>query len=153
MIPAAKRTAEERPARGWSALAACCAVCTCVIPWRFSTAALVAMMQNITIWLNAMPVVTSTRAARISVSLTGVRWRRSARSTSTSDDACQKNRYGLIVVPRMATMAASHRALSSTCGTMPPTSTLRASGWTTKSVMTYAKSASVSHLKIDASRP
>ena len=39
-----------------------------------------------------------------------------ARCSSTSSEACQKNRYGLMVVPKIATMAVSDALVSETRG-------------------------------------
>src|SRR5437867_11376266 len=70
-------------------------------PARKSVAAVARMMKYITTFEKAMPVKTSWRASRSSWSLAPRRSatvrRPLARSSSTSCEACQKNRYGEIV--------------------------------------------------------
>src|SRR5215469_7589715 len=70
-------------------------------------------------------------------------------SSSTSSRACQKNMYGEIVVPRMATSVVTELALSAKLGTKVPRSTACQSGLAKNADPTYANSARVSHLKTD----
>ncbi len=111
------------------------------------------MMKNITRLEKAIPVRTSTRAARSSESRSPRRPRSGlvaplAVSSSTSEDACQKKRYGEMVVPKTATRAMTKSFESSKCGMTVALSTSSSGGWAKKAVMTYAKRASVNHLKI-----
>ena len=67
-----------------------------------------------------IPMTTSMNERRSSASVAPCRWRSVrrpiARSSSTSTDACQKNRYGEMVVPRTPTRTEKYRADHSTCG-------------------------------------
>ena len=107
--PMAKREEAKGPATGFSAVAAWAALWMSVLPWALSTAAPVRMMAYITTWEKNIPTRTSNRAALISSlptprRLASVTWP-AARIASTSEDACQKKRYGEIVVPSTATRA------------------------------------------------
>src|ERR1035438_6587950 len=77
-----------------------------VMPWALRTAAVVRMIEYITTCEKAIPTTTSLRAARSSLRVIPLRSSSvappAAFISSTSLDACQKNRYGEIVVPRMA---------------------------------------------------
>ena len=77
------------------------------MPWTFSVAAVVRMMKNITRLEKNIPVNTSSLAALNSRSVEPRRCARVIlpcfRSSSTSSAACQKNKYGEIVVPRTPT--------------------------------------------------
>src|SRR5438034_6083189 len=68
-----------------------------------------------------IPAMTSLRAALSSSAVAPrrcARLRPLARSSSTSCAACQKNRYGEMVVPRMATSTEKNPRDHSTCGTI-----------------------------------
>src|SRR5205809_905954 len=82
-------------------------------PARKSVAAVARMMKYITTFEKAMPVKTSWRASRSSWSLAPRRSatvrRPLARSSSTSCEACQKNRYGEIVRHARPERRARHR--------------------------------------------
>ncbi len=76
---------------------------------------------------NAMPITVSMRMRRNSPSaslslLTSGSLSSSMRCSSASCDACQKNRYGEIVVPRIATSVVRKAAFHSTRGTAMPVS-------------------------------
>src|ERR1022692_3845103 len=70
-------------------------------------------------------------------------------SSSTSSVVCQKNIYGEIVVPRIATSVVRYPAVSDMCGTKVPRMTCHQSGLAKKAAPTYARSASASHLKTE----
>src|SRR6202049_1557222 len=151
MKPAAKRTNAKETARGSGAVAAWSAVAIPVVPWALKVAALTMMIAYITTCEKAIPTKTSIRAPRIADRVTPLRKRSVRRPaafiSSTSDDACQKKRYGEMVVPRMATSIVMKALLNSRWGTKVAISTLPAGGWSRNAVMTYAKRARVSHLK------
>src|SRR5439155_16215306 len=73
-----------------------------------------------------------------------------ARSSSTSCAACQKNKYGEIVVPRIATRTEKNPRDHSMCGMTVASSARRQSTRATNAVRTYARSTSVSHLNTRA---
>ncbi len=110
MMPSVKSQYAPSPANGRSASAASFAVVIVVVPWAWSVAAVVRMMKYMTRFEKNMPTSTSARATRISSSVAPARSsgvsRPCARSSSTSCAACQKKRYGEIVVPRRPTSVA-----------------------------------------------
>src|SRR5665213_1733985 len=115
----------------------------------------VTMMKNITRLENSMPTLTSRCASLISWSVAPLRWARVARpadfSSSTSRSDCQKNRYGVIVVPSTPTIVVSQDAEKWISGV---TVCLRISGqWgcTTNAVTTEANSEIVSDFRTFAS--
>ena len=120
MMPTEKRMKANGPAIGCNACAASAAVLMLVFPESWSTAALVRMIEYITSCENPIPTRMSRRASFISWWLTPRRepsvTRPRARISSTSELACQKNRYGEMVVPRIATMMPMKPDVSSTCG-------------------------------------
>src|ERR1041384_1555317 len=73
-----------------------------------------------------------------------------ARSCSTSCEACQKNKYGEIVVPIIATNTARYALDHSICGINVDRITAVQSGWARKAAATYANNTSVSHLNTRA---
>ncbi|MDD3932665.1 MAG: hypothetical protein PHP55_02295 [Methanoculleus sp.] len=93
-----------------------------VIPLACRVAAVVTMMKNMIIWEKNIPMTVSRFILTIPrlvtqgllAPMSGIR--PSATSSSTSSDACQKNRYGEIVVPRIATMLSRKAAEISMCG-------------------------------------
>src|SRR5213592_2146659 len=125
-------------------------------PARKSVAAVARMMKYITTFEKAMPVKTSWRASRSSWSLAPRRSatvrRPLARSSSTSCEACQKNRYGEIVVPRMPTSVGTARASQGTCGTSVSRRAADQFGCARTADRMYAKSTAVSHLS-QAAKP
>src|SRR5690242_14053084 len=111
MIPIANKKYVALPANGRSASAACEAVVILVIPFANRIAPHAAMMKNMTRLDKIIPDQTSTR---IVLSASGVVPRRDAidvlpccTASSTSCDVCQKNKYGEIVVPKIAQMISS----------------------------------------------
>jgi hypothetical protein len=120
------------PASGRNARAACAAVSMWVWPARCSVAAVARMMKYITMFENTMPVLTSTAASCSSSSLAPRRCltvtRPTVISSSTSWLACQKNRYGEIVVPSSATNIATNSGLARNVGITVPRSTSRHAG-------------------------
>ena len=91
-----------------------------------------------------MPAITSTRIARTCTSPTAPR-SPCSRSSSTSSLHCQKNRYGEIVVPRIAMIPASSGLSSVIDGTNVRRATSPQSTRTANSTTTYVPSDSVSH--------
>ena len=121
----------------------------CVKPCRLSVTAVARMMKYITIFEKNAPTPTSTFRKSSSSTVAPLRRARvlcpSAFSSSTSSLVCQKNRYGLIVVPRIATSVDHSSLLCGIDGTKVSRSTLPQSAPTTNAVMGYAKSTSTSH--------
>src|SRR5438552_2644775 len=60
--------------------------------------------------------------------------------------ACQKNRYGEIVVPSIATSVLTYSLLNEICGTNVALATALQSGPARNAAITYANSETVSHL-------
>lgn len=75
------------------------------------------MIANITSTPADMPDTTSTRIARICAAPT--RPTRPALRSSTSSPACQTNRYGEIVVPKIATSASTDARVGWKLGISP----------------------------------
>jgi hypothetical protein len=67
--------------------------------------------------------------------------------SSTSWLACQKKRYGEIVVPRRATRMPMYAGLREMVGTSDPSRTLTRSGRAKRAAPMYASRARDSHLK------
>src|SRR5579883_2982108 len=98
------------------------------MPAVCSVAPVVVMIANATRLENAIPMDVSTRircsadgpcrGSRTSGSRSGT-----ALISSTSCDACQKNRYGLIVVPRIATTVVQKLTSEDGDGTNKPCGT------------------------------
>src|SRR5437588_267695 len=110
------------------------------------------MMQYMITCEKPMPASMSVRAARSSSRVTlrrsaTVRWP-AAFISSTSEEACQKKRYGEMVVPSTATSAAMKPGSSSSRGMNVDVMTAPTPGRTKNTVTTYANSASVRYLKI-----
>ena len=112
---------------GRSASAACLVVSMSWRPARNSVEAVARMMKNCTTLENVMPAMTSSRASASSASV-APRRRPIAFSASTSCDACQKNKYGEIVVPRIATVVVMYADDHSICGTTVRKSPVRQFG-------------------------
>src|ERR1700686_363560 len=72
--------------------------------------------------------------------------------SSTSCEACQKNRYGLMVVPRMATTVVQNATSAENVGTKNPRATSPQGTLTTSAVPKYANKANVSHFKTETYR-
>ena len=110
MMPQAKKKVAYWPAKGSRAFAASSAVWISVMPWTWSVAAAVTMMKKVMTFEKVMPKMVSRRMRLISPMETwGIptpiaRILPSSISSSTSSSACQKNRYGEMVVPSSATM-------------------------------------------------
>src|SRR5439155_7139240 len=68
-------------------------------------------------------------------------------TSSTSCEACQKKRYGLMVVPSTAMSAVRYAFVSLMCGIRDACSTALQGTCTKKTTPTYAKSETVSHFK------
>src|ERR1700691_5303138 len=106
-MPTVNRVAANLPASGRRASAAWRVVSMCVMPWRLRVIAVVRMIKNMTIFEKNAPTPTSKFRSSSSLSVAPLRLASvlcpAAFSSSTSSLACQKNRYGLIVVPRIAT--------------------------------------------------
>src|SRR6266478_2044981 len=68
-------------------------------------------------------------------------------TSSTSCDACQKNRYGLMVVPSTAMSAVRYSRVTSKPGRTTACTTSDHETCTKNAVPTYAKRESVSHFK------
>src|SRR5271166_420707 len=106
-IPTVNRVAANLPASGRRASAAWRVVSMCVMPWRLRVIAVVRMMKNMTTFEKNAPTPTSKFLSSSSLSVAPFRLASvlcpAAFSSSTSSLACQKNKYGLIVVPRIAT--------------------------------------------------
>ena len=96
------------PAIGFKACAACADVSTLVMPLAFSVAAVVTIIDTAITFEKAMPARVSARirakaeGACHHALISGVR-AGLTRTSSASSAACQKNRYGEIVVPAIAT--------------------------------------------------
>ena len=112
------------------------------------------MMKYMTKFERNIPVSTSVREARNSAALAPSRaftvFRPIPASSSTSWEACQKNRYGEIVVPRMPTMVETYSGDHSRCGTRVAFTTSFHGGRTRNAQATYEKRTSVSHRKMRA---
>jgi hypothetical protein len=67
--------------------------------------------------------------------------------SSHSWAACQKNRYGLMVVPSTATTVVQNSESVEKLGTNTPRASSSQSSWITMSVAKYANSDSVIHLR------
>ncbi len=101
------------------------------MPYRVD--AVVRMMKNMIAFEANMPAITSLRAARSSAAVAPCRCRRLrpiARSSSTSCAACQKNKYGEIVVPKIATRREKNSRDIWMRGTSVAASADRQSTWT-----------------------
>src|ERR1700688_318898 len=72
--------------------------------------------------------------------------------SSTSWEACQKNRYGLIVVPKIATTTVQNSEFADKVGIKNPRAASIQGTFTTITVPKYANSANVSHFKTDTYR-
>src|SRR5690242_17645645 len=108
--------------RGSSALAASAAVLMVVIPCLNSTVAVVMMMNHCASSADAIP--TSVSILMLRMNLRGSSgWPflsegiLLATSSSTSSDACQKNIYGEIDVPKTPVMMKKKAKVGSICGT------------------------------------
>src|SRR5580700_3546174 len=103
-----------------------------VMPCLNSTLAQAAIMKNITMLERNMPDQTSMRIFFISAGSEPIRALMvvspAAISSSISCDVCQKNRYGVMVVPKMAQMRISCVLLKVTCGMMECCRTVCQSG-------------------------
>ena len=66
--------------------------------------------------------------------------------------ACQKKRYGLIVVPRIATKAVAYAAFHCSSGTTSERSACGHGTWATNTTPTYVNRVSVVHFSTDAYR-
>ena len=90
------------------------------------------LMKYMTRLENSIPTPTSHLAYRSSPSVaprrSHSRRRPGAFSSSTSWLACQKNRYGEMVVPRMATRVTRYGASNRTAGTSAPRAAAAQSG-------------------------
>jgi hypothetical protein len=108
MIPNANKYLAALPASGSSAIAACSAVPTVVMPAAPSVAAEVTMMANMTSTPDDIPATTSPRMARNcpTASPSDAVRSPSCFNSSTSSLVCQKKRYGEMVVPKSAINAA-----------------------------------------------
>ena len=137
MIPAAS------PAIGANAIAACSGEVICVMPSAFRVAAVVVMIANITNTPENIPTRTSPRMARIwLIAASGI-----SLDASTSSAACQKNRYGEIVVPAIAIMAAISKRFQRISTLVSPVNTWPQSTFATTRTATYVSSERQSHLK------
>src|SRR5271165_4640105 len=123
-----------------------------VIPAACNVAAVVKIMNNETAFENPIPTTVSTlmrsncfRACH-GAHFTGCSLRLS-RTSSASSDACQKNRYGLMVVPSTATSAVKYATLNVTEGTKVERNAGPQATRATNGVSTYANSAMVSHFR------
>ena len=116
-MPAANSAEANRPAIGSRARAASAAVWTSRLPCAPSVAPELTMIANITSTPADMPDTTSTRIARICRAST--RPIRPALRSSTSSAACQTNRYGEIVVPKIATSASTDARVGWKLGIRP----------------------------------
>ena len=107
MIPKAKTANANSPATGRSASAAWAAVAMVVTPRWLRVTAVATTMHSATAFENSIPTNVSSlirdrcRLAVIKEPEKDASGRR--RLSSASCEACQKNRYGLIVVPSTAT--------------------------------------------------
>jgi hypothetical protein len=108
-------------------------------------------MKYITRFEKNVPMPTSNLRVRIAVWVAPLRafsvLRPDAFSSSTSCVACQKNRYGLIVVPRMATSVSQPSLPRGIEGIKVSCRAAFQSGWITNALITYAKSTRASHFK------
>lgn len=125
-----------------------------VLPWAWSVAAVVRMTKYMIRFENSIPVTTSFRDFRNSASVAPLRDStvnfQCSLSSSTSCDACQKNRYGEIVVPKIPTKRGQYLPDHSMWGINVEWITAVQSGLARNAARTYANSTSVSHLKIRA---
>ena len=124
------------------------------MPWRCSVNAVVTMMKNITMFEKNVPATTSSLRVMSSRSVAPRRAIVVVRpmnfSSSTSCDACQKKRYGLIVVPRMATRVDQASLPRGRLGTIVSRTIDSQFGRTTIAVRTYANRKSASHFRVFA---
>src|SRR5665647_1822432 len=105
------------------------------------------MIKKKTTFAKSMPVPTSVRILLIRLGTLHFLYPPLILQSSTSSDVCQKNKYGVIVVPKTATIAKIYSLLKKTFGTIDCLKTASQSGWTIKPVMMYATTEIVSHFK------
>ena len=120
-------------------------------PCAPSVAADATWIANITPTAEIIPEPTSTRIARSCASATGPTWGWT-RPSSTSSLACQKKRYGEIVVPNTAIRAATYVRSPWNRGRNVFRATSAQGTSTTASTTTYATSERVSHRRTFAYR-
>jgi hypothetical protein len=124
-----------------------------VTPLALKTAAAVRITKKPTTFETAIPNQVSTliRSSSALAVRRGACFRGgnlgSSFCSSTSSAACQKNRYGLIVVPKIATIAVIAAVDHSNDGTRVASSTRRHGNVTTKTTPTYASSDTHSHFR------
>ncbi len=131
----------KRPAKGSSAFAASVDVLTFRMPWTCSVAAVVTMMNDAIRLESAIPTYVSSlmRDNCLGASRGEIFSGCSASfavTSSTSSAACQKKRYGLIVVPRTAMRAVKNPARGRNEGTNAPRTTCAQDTWLTNAVAT-----------------
>ena len=152
MMPIANSAKAKLPAIGRSASAAWSAEAIWVTPCLCSVEAVAMTMNSATRLVTAMPEAMSSRS-RLSAPLA---WRACMPSgfscvrccSSTSCPACQKNKYGLIVVPNSATSAIASSLPNCAWGSSNAWNTSLAWICATNGTATYANSDSVVHLRM-----
>ena len=151
-MPSANSTEANSPASGLSAAAACAEVRISCTPSACSVAAVVAMIASATRLETAMPIRVSARMR----SIAEAPWRGALRSacrsgcarmSSHSCAACQKNKYGLIVVPSTATTVVQNSESAEKLGTSTPRASSSQSSLTVSRAAKYANSDRVIHLR------
>src|ERR1039458_2303295 len=133
MMPIANSQNVALPANGLRALAAWAAVVIFVIPCLNRTLAQAAMIKNMTMLDKNMPDQTSIRIFFISFGSEPIREARvvlpALISSSISWEVCQKNKYGVMVVPKMAQISNIWSLEKVIWGIVEYLSTVCQSGW------------------------
>ncbi len=156
IIPIAKRRDANSPANGLRARAAWSAVSMWLIPAAPTVPATVKMMKNMTRFEKNIPnkvsVFRSFRSWSVNFGIPAPMLRISffSTSSSTSSLACQKKRYGLMVVPSMATMLIRYSFVKIRCGIKVLIMISLQSTWMMKATTIYDKSENVRYLRIFA---